>query len=95
MIPGFSNALFPKGHDQESQSKIKRYMTIMDSMTNKELECTNIKLLSDSSRIQRLQRGSGRPGVSRTLIKFHIYKAALHSEGSHSNEMTSDFDFIQ
>lgn len=64
MIPGFSNALFPKGHDQESQSKIKRYMTIMDSMTNKELECTNIKMLSDPSRIQRLQRGSGRPGVS-------------------------------
>lgn len=61
MIPGFSNALFPKGHDQESQSKIKRYMTIMDSMTNKELECTNIKMLSEPSRIMRLQRGSGRP----------------------------------
>ncbi|CAD7695339.1 unnamed protein product [Ostreobium quekettii] len=60
MIPGFSNAIFPKGHDKDSQSKIKRYMTIMDSMTAKELDETNIKELSKPARLERLARGSGR-----------------------------------
>ena len=34
MIPGFSSELMPKGREQESQAKIKRYMYMMDSMTN-------------------------------------------------------------
>lgn len=33
MLPGFSAELMPKGHEKESQAKIKRYMTMMDSMT--------------------------------------------------------------
>ncbi|EAY98648.1 hypothetical protein OsI_20572 [Oryza sativa Indica Group] len=59
MIPGFRSELMPKGHDKESQAKIKRYMTIMDSMTNAELDSTNPKLMSES-RIKRVARGSGR-----------------------------------
>lgn len=35
MLPGFSSELMPKGREKESQAKIKRYMTMMDSMTNK------------------------------------------------------------
>ncbi|TVU34934.1 hypothetical protein EJB05_16792, partial [Eragrostis curvula] len=38
MLPGFSSELMPKGHEKESQAKIKRYMTMMDSMTNADLE---------------------------------------------------------
>jgi len=34
MLPGFSAELMPKGREKESQAKIKRYMTMMDSMTN-------------------------------------------------------------
>jgi signal recognition particle subunit SRP54 len=34
MLPGFSSELMPKGHEKEGQAKIKRYMTIMDSMTD-------------------------------------------------------------
>lgn len=34
MLPGFSAELMPKGHEKESSAKIKRYMTMMDSMTN-------------------------------------------------------------
>ena len=34
MLPGFSQELMPKGREKESQAKIKRYMTMMDSMTN-------------------------------------------------------------
>ena len=34
MLPGFSAELMPKGQEKQSQAKVKRYMTMMDSMTN-------------------------------------------------------------
>ena len=46
MIPGFSNALMPPGHEKESSAKIKRYMCIMDSMTDKELDSSEPKMFS-------------------------------------------------
>ncbi|CAI0406511.1 unnamed protein product, partial [Linum tenue] len=39
MLPGFSSELMPKGREKESQAKIKRYMTMMDSMTNEGKWC--------------------------------------------------------
>nr|XP_016477211.1 PREDICTED: signal recognition particle 54 kDa protein 1-like [Nicotiana tabacum] len=59
MLPGFSAEMMPKGREKESQAKIKRYMTMMDSMTNEELDSTNPKLMTES-RIMRIARGSGR-----------------------------------
>uniref|UniRef100_A0A0D9WIG1 signal-recognition-particle GTPase n=1 Tax=Leersia perrieri TaxID=77586 RepID=A0A0D9WIG1_9ORYZ len=59
MLPGFKSEPMPEGHDKESQAKIKRYMTIMDSMTDAELDSTNTKLMNES-RINRIARGSGR-----------------------------------
>ncbi|KAK3427711.1 hypothetical protein EUGRSUZ_F03884 [Eucalyptus grandis] len=59
MLPGFSSELMPKGQEKESQAKIKRYMTMMDSMTNEELDSSNPKIMNDS-RIMRIARGSGR-----------------------------------
>lgn len=35
MLPQFIAQLMPNGDEKESQAKIKRYMTMMDSMTNK------------------------------------------------------------
>jgi len=34
MLPGFSSDLIPQGHENEGSAKLKRYMTMMDSMTN-------------------------------------------------------------
>jgi len=59
MIPGLSAQFIEKGKEKEGQAKIKRYMTIMDSMTEKELDNTNPKLMNES-RINRIARGSGR-----------------------------------
>ncbi|WVZ99189.1 hypothetical protein U9M48_044522 [Paspalum notatum var. saurae] len=59
MIPGFSSQFIEKGKEREGQAKIKRYMTIMDSMTAAELDGTNPKLMNQS-RINRIARGSGR-----------------------------------
>ena len=54
MLPGFSAELMPKGREKESQAKIKRYMTMMDSMTNEgEL---NFWLLSDEFSCMHTQR---------------------------------------
>ncbi|KAL9371525.1 hypothetical protein Peur_036665 [Populus x canadensis] len=60
MLPGFSAELMPKGHEKESQVKIKRYMTKKDSMTNDELDSLNPKLMNES-RMMRIARGAGRP----------------------------------
>ncbi|KAG0625425.1 hypothetical protein M758_2G054000 [Ceratodon purpureus] len=59
MIPGFNQELMPKGREKESQAKVKKFMTMMDSMTDEELDSTNPKLMTDS-RIYRIARGSGR-----------------------------------
>ncbi|KAL6841533.1 hypothetical protein ACP4OV_028676 [Aristida adscensionis] len=57
MLPGCRAELMPKGKEKEGQAKIKKYMTIMDSMTAQELD--RPKLLNES-RITRIARGSGR-----------------------------------
>ncbi|KAK9677223.1 hypothetical protein RND81_11G129200 [Saponaria officinalis] len=59
MLPGFSAELMPKGQEKERQAKLKCYMTMMDSMTDEELDSSNPKLMNES-RIMRIARGSGR-----------------------------------
>ncbi|XP_056162168.1 signal recognition particle subunit SRP54 2-like [Syzygium oleosum] len=58
MLPGFSSEMMPQGREKESQAKIKRYMTMMDSMTNEELDSSNPKIVNES-RSTRIARGSG------------------------------------
>ena len=55
MIPGMSN-IMPEGSEKEASKKIKRYLCIMDSMTDAELSC---KAKIDDSRAKRIARGSG------------------------------------
>lgn len=56
MIPGFGSNLMTKGKEKESAEKIKKYLYMLDSMTDEELE---VKKTLDASRIERLARGSG------------------------------------
>ncbi|VWU51287.1 signal recognition particle subunit SRP54 [Hepatocystis sp. ex Piliocolobus tephrosceles] len=56
MIPGFGNNLISKGTEKEGIEKIKKFMVIMDSMTNEELDC--VKPLNNS-RCLRICKGSG------------------------------------
>uniref|UniRef100_A0A2N9EK97 signal-recognition-particle GTPase n=1 Tax=Fagus sylvatica TaxID=28930 RepID=A0A2N9EK97_FAGSY len=72
MLPGFSAELMPKGREKESSAKIKRYMTMMDSMTNEELDSTNPKLMNES-RMMRIARGCGRQ-VKEVMEMFEEYK---------------------
>jgi len=58
MIPGFKN-IMGEGREEESQARMKRFMTILDSMTNKELDGDNTIFNREPSRIERLARGAG------------------------------------
>ena len=55
MIPGMSN-IMPEGSEKEASKKMKKYLCIIDSMTDEELDC---KKKIDESRIKRIARGSG------------------------------------
>lgn len=61
MIPGFSQDFMTKGSEQESMSRIKKLMTMMDSMCDGELDHREgAKLFSkENSRVIRVARGSG------------------------------------
>lgn len=61
MIPGFSQYIMPKGSEEESMARLKRLMTIMDSMNDGELDSRDgTKLFSKQpGRVIRVARGSG------------------------------------
>uniref|UniRef100_D3TNF4 Signal recognition particle 54 kDa protein n=1 Tax=Glossina morsitans morsitans TaxID=37546 RepID=D3TNF4_GLOMM len=61
MIPGFSQDFMTKGGEQESMARIKRMMTMMDSMSDGELDNRDgAKLFSKQpTRIVRVAQGSG------------------------------------
>ena len=55
MIPGMSD-LMPEGGEKETSIKIKKFLCIMDSMTNAELD-NKVKI--DENRMKRIAKGSG------------------------------------
>ncbi|XP_033101149.1 signal recognition particle 54 kDa protein-like [Anneissia japonica] len=61
MIPGLGSDFMSKGSEQESMARLKRLMTIMDSMTDEELDNKEgSKLFTrQNGRINRVARGSG------------------------------------
>eukprot|EP01113_Clastostelium_recurvatum_P018550 TRINITY_DN2185_c0_g1_i2.p1 TRINITY_DN2185_c0_g1~~TRINITY_DN2185_c0_g1_i2.p1 ORF type:complete len:434 (+),score=136.23 TRINITY_DN2185_c0_g1_i2:134-1303(+) len=67
MIPGMNN--LPQMQGDLGTAKLKAYVTIMDSLTDAELD--NAKVL-DPPRIMRIARGSGRhPAEVRELLEQH------------------------
>jgi len=71
MIPGLNN--LPKESEQQSSKRFKNFLTLMDSMTNEELD-GDIQLIERSqTRQQRISRGAGvHPQYLQELIQ--IYK---------------------
>ncbi|CAH1178896.1 unnamed protein product [Phaedon cochleariae] len=61
MIPGFSQDFMSKGSEQESMARLKKLMTIMDSMNDAELDNRDgAKLFSkQNGRVIRVAQGSG------------------------------------
>jgi len=61
MIPGFGQDFMTKGNEQESMKRLKRLMTMMDSMNDHELDSLKATELfqKQPGRIVRVARGSG------------------------------------
>ncbi|XP_014663131.1 PREDICTED: signal recognition particle 54 kDa protein [Priapulus caudatus] len=61
MIPGFGSDFMSKGNEQESMARLKKLMTIMDSMNDQELDSKEgAKLFSRCpGRVNRVARGAG------------------------------------
>ena len=53
-------AVAMQGSEKQSEVRIKKFMTMMDSMTEEELNTNDIKLLQQPTRIARISRGAGR-----------------------------------
>uniref|UniRef100_A0A914N986 Signal recognition particle subunit SRP54 n=1 Tax=Meloidogyne incognita TaxID=6306 RepID=A0A914N986_MELIC len=61
MIPGFGSDFLSKGNEQESMARLKKLMTIMDSMADGELDHpkANDLFTKEPSRLIRVSKGSG------------------------------------
>jgi hypothetical protein len=68
MLPGFNSDMLPQGNDKASQVMIKRYITIIESMTDEELDTTNIKKLHEASRWAARRSVQGRQGHKHTSL---------------------------
>eukprot|EP00640_Fibrocapsa_japonica_P000985 CAMPEP_0113936668 /NCGR_PEP_ID=MMETSP1339-20121228/3513_1 /TAXON_ID=94617 /ORGANISM="Fibrocapsa japonica" /LENGTH=503 /DNA_ID=CAMNT_0000939201 /DNA_START=16 /DNA_END=1530 /DNA_ORIENTATION=+ /assembly_acc=CAM_ASM_000762 len=71
MLPGIPPSLLKAGHEQEGANRIRRFMYMMDSMTDSELD-GKVDLEKSQSRIERIARGSGvHPMEVTALLKCH------------------------
>ncbi|KAL7077308.1 hypothetical protein ACQ4LE_003186 [Meloidogyne hapla] len=61
MIPGFGSDFLSKGNEQESMARLKKLMTIMDSMADGELDHpkANDLFTKEPTRLIRVAKGSG------------------------------------
>jgi len=76
-----------QGKEKESAARIKKFMTMMDSMTDKELDSSDIKLWQTESRIMRIARGAGvHPKYVGELIGE---PSAMARSPSHDSEVES------
>lgn len=70
MIPGLNANMIPKGKEKESTARIKRFLCMMDSMTEKELD--SFEQQWTDAQIIRIARGSGtRPEEVVFLLQEH------------------------
>eukprot|EP01084_Bolivina_argentea_P011558 21600_1 len=80
MIPGLNN--LPKESEQASQKRLQSFLIMMDSMTEEELEATDISIIERSiSRRQRICRGAGiHPNYINELVAVYRPFAAAASK---------------
>ncbi|KAH8026935.1 hypothetical protein HPB51_000290 [Rhipicephalus microplus] len=85
MIPGFSSDFMTKGNEQESMGRLKKLMTIMDSMNDQELDHREgAKLFSrQTGRVTRVARGAGVTSreVQELLAQYTKFAAMVKKMG--------------
>ena len=94
MIPGFNANMIPKGQEKESTDRIKKFLYMMDSMTDQELDC--VKPLTET-RVLRISRGAGTApkellfllGEHKRFSKMVERMGKMNLEGLDNPEMVS------
>ncbi|KAF7267208.1 signal recognition particle 54k [Rhynchophorus ferrugineus] len=85
MIPGFSQDFMSKGSEQESMARLKKLMTIMDSMNDGELDSRDgAKLFSKQpTRVIRVAQGSGvtEKEVKELITQYTKFAAVVKKMG--------------
>jgi len=73
MLPGVNTDNLAPGYEKHGVQRIKRFMTMMDSMTNDELDCKKgVELDKDLARVIRVAKGSGtHPMAVAELLREH------------------------
>merc|ERR1719203_366697 len=92
MMPGVPDYLIPKNNDADGTNRIKKFLYIMDSMTNKELDghvdMHNKDDPSIPSRINRIAKGSGvHPNEVKILLQTHKHFEGVASKVGKSGLM--------
>ena len=72
MIPGFANMMGP-GKEKDAVERIRRFMSVMDSMTAEELDSTDKIFNTQPNRCVRIARGAGLP-LRAVYEVIHTYK---------------------
>ncbi|KAJ8919742.1 hypothetical protein NQ315_006271 [Exocentrus adspersus] len=85
MIPGFSQDLMSKGSEQESMARLKRLMTVMDSMNDGELDNRDgAKLFTKQpGRVVRVAQGAGvtEKEVKELITQYTKFAAVVKKMG--------------
>ncbi|CAJ0572095.1 unnamed protein product, partial [Mesorhabditis spiculigera] len=86
MIPGFGPDFMTKGNEQESSRRLKRLMTIMDSMSDFELDHDKASDLfnKEPRRLTRVAKGSGTSEneVKELLLQYKKFSDMVKKMGS-------------
>lgn len=84
MIPGLNANMIPKGREKEGTARIKRFLCMMDSMTQAELDSTDqIQKTFNEPRIVRIAKGSGTHPQEVVLLlqEYHKFRNMVEKMG--------------
>ena len=87
MIPGFNANMIPKGQEKESTERIKKFLYMMDSMTEKELD--GVEPITQT-RALRVARGAG--ANPRELLHLLAEHKRFSKMVERMGKMTSDLE---
>jgi signal recognition particle subunit SRP54 len=80
MLPGIPPEILSKtGNESENQARFKRFLSIMDSMTDAELDSNDVAKFITPQRMDRIARGSGRPlrEVHDLMAMFKVFQQSI------------------
>lgn len=90
MIPGFSSEMF-QGSEKDVSGRMKRFLAIMDSMNNAELDSDGKVFNTQPNRLVRIARGSGTfvPEIEELLSQYKKFAQLVKKMGGNKGLLKS------